>query len=78
MTDAIAKAIYEGRNGRGASPWASLKAYHREPYILDAAATLRVLREPTDEMLNVGDQALCEAETEYRSNACWRAMINAR
>lgn len=36
--DAIARAIYERRNGHGCKPWSLLPKAHKEPYLGDAEA----------------------------------------
>lgn len=45
MLTNIAKAIYESRNGPGAKPWAHLPASYKAPYMMDAEAAERVVRE---------------------------------
>lgn len=42
-TEAVAKAIYEGRNGKGCTPWSRQPGAHREPYLKDARAALLAL-----------------------------------
>lgn len=39
----VAKAIYEGRNGRGCRPWANLPSSHQHPYLNDARVALAAL-----------------------------------
>lgn len=41
--EAVARAIYEGRNGRGCVPWSRQTDSHRQPYRADADAALRCL-----------------------------------
>lgn len=36
--EAIARAIYERRNGHGCKPWSLLTKAHKEPYLGDAEA----------------------------------------
>ncbi len=43
LREKIARAIYEDRNGNGAKPWSLQTKSHRAPYIVDAAAALRVI-----------------------------------
>lgn len=43
--EAIARAIYEWRNGHGCKPWALLTKAHKEPYLGDAEAALRIITE---------------------------------
>jgi hypothetical protein len=44
-TEDVARAIYEGRNGRGCTPWSRLPAAHKGPYLADAMAAIRVIIE---------------------------------
>jgi len=41
----VARAIYEGRNGRGCTPWQRLPKAHQGPYLADAMAAIRVILE---------------------------------
>lgn len=43
--EAVARAIYEGRNGRGCVPWARQASAHKEPYLKDAEAALLAIFE---------------------------------
>ncbi len=43
--EAAARAIYEGRNGRGCVPWARLPDSHKAPYRSDADAAMRAIFE---------------------------------
>lgn len=43
MIEAIAKAIYESRNGKGCKAWAHLPKAHQEPYRADARAAVEVM-----------------------------------
>ena len=55
-----ARAIYEGRNGKGCKPWSLQTKAHKEPYLHDAKAALAagiggdvvVPREPTQAMID--------------------------
>lgn len=40
MVEVAARAIYEGRNGKGCKPWSLQTKAHKDPYILDATAAL--------------------------------------
>lgn len=44
-TEAVAKAIYESRNGHGCTPWSRLPGAHKGPYLADAMAAIRVILE---------------------------------
>jgi hypothetical protein len=61
--EAVARAIYEKRNGLGAVPFSRRPIAHKEPYYLDAVAAIRALREPTWRMQIEGRNALL-LETE--------------
>ena len=63
MVEAVAKAIYEKRNGAGATPWAWRDAAHRAPYIADARAAIMAIKEsmPTDAMIEAGLEAFRDA-----------------
>lgn len=43
MPEQIAKAIYEGRNGKGCKPWAHQTKEHRAPYLADARHALEAM-----------------------------------
>lgn len=47
----VARAIYEGRNGHGCKAWSRLPKAHQEPYLSDARAAIKAMREPTPEMI---------------------------
>lgn len=40
VLEKVARAIYDGRNGRGARAWASLPRSHQSPYFSDARAAI--------------------------------------
>lgn len=40
MPQKVARAIYEGRNGRGCTPWSRLSVVHQAPYLADARAAI--------------------------------------
>ncbi len=87
ISDTIARAIYEGRNGKGCKLWGSQTKAHKEPYLLDAQAALSALKaegfvvvpaEPTDKMI-------CAALDDYDKRGrgkqsyrdIYRAMLQA-
>jgi hypothetical protein len=57
MIERVARAIYEGRNGKGAAPWGRLPASHKAPYLVDGRAAIAAMREPGNSMI---DAALAE------------------
>lgn len=72
-----ARAIYEGRNGKGCKPWSLQTKAHKEPYLHDAKAALAagigggvvVPREPTEELYKavcangfVGDRSCFDSD----------------
>lgn len=85
MVERVARAIYDGRNGRGARAWASLPRSHQSPYFSDARAAIEAMREPTDAMLLGGHfiavenacDTQCAAMTDRRMGRAYRAMIDA-
>lgn len=42
-----------------------------------AIAAIKAMREPTDEMFEVGEQAMYDAAPDWKVNASWRAMVEA-
>lgn len=50
MIERVAKAVYEGRNGKGCTAWGHLQNAHKAPYLTDARAAIEAMREPTHEM----------------------------
>lgn len=50
----VARAIYADRNGSGCKPWGNLTNSHKAPYIRDALAAIRSLRDPEDGMNAAG------------------------
>ena len=64
MQERIARAIYEGRNGAKCKPWAHQPAAHREPYLSDALAAMKAMREPTLDALDAGERAYRAARTQ--------------
>ncbi len=85
LREAVARAIYESRNGPGCKPWARLPTAHKVPYLIDADAALAAvraaLREPSAEMVvaptkRVGT-ALYERGEETMYHGVWRSMLAA-
>lgn len=54
MPQKVARAIYEGRNGRGCTPWSRLSEAHQAPYLADACSAIGAMREPTIGMMAAG------------------------
>lgn len=83
MIEGVARAIYEGRNGRGCRPWSRLEMAHKEPYRADARAAVKAMRDPTPKMLGEGFSALVGGDDDALDTSvadatkCWRAMIEA-
>lgn len=76
MVEPVARAIYEGRNGKGCTVWAHLPKSYQEPYLKDAIAAIKAIREPTKIMIDAvreigGPQAAAYAI------AAWPTMIDA-
>lgn len=57
----VARAIYEGRNGKGCTAWGRMPRSHRDPYLVDARCAIEAMREPTEAMVDAGRQALRDA-----------------
>lgn len=55
----VARAIYEDRNGHGCKPWGHLTKSHRFPYLADARAAIKAMREPTESMLKNAHKGYC-------------------
>ena len=79
MQERLAKAIYEGRNGRGCAPWGRLPGSHKAPYLADALAAMVAMREPTQEMIGVGQRAWMDdyGGDDAISEEIWTAMLDA-
>lgn len=43
LTNTVAKAIYEKRNGRGCKPWSFQTMSHKQPYLDDAEAAISII-----------------------------------
>lgn len=57
MVERMARAIYDARNGPGATPFWRSGRMQKQAYISDALAALRELREPSDAILKAGATA---------------------
>lgn len=79
MQERVARAIYEGRNGRKCVPWARQPEAHKEPYRADALAAMEAMREPTQEMIGVGQRAWMDdyGGDDAISEEIWTAMLDA-
>ena len=76
MQERIARAIYEGRNGRGCAPWGRVAGAHKAPYFSDALAAMRAMREPTRAMID----AAYAAHDAYEASdppAAWCGLSSA-
>lgn len=72
----IAKAIYEGRNGKGATPFERLTRSHQSPYVEDALAALKILREPSVAMQESAQEAYDEGYGQATMDEVIRAAMN--
>lgn len=77
MVERVARAIYDGRNGRGARAWASLPRSHQSPYFLDARAAIEAMREPTGPMVTAGIKDGIEGEGVHAGRR-WPAAVTER
>lgn len=77
--EAVARAIYEKRNGVGTAPFSRKPIAHKEPYYLDAVAAIRALREPTESMVHEGvrDLLLDEPLRDEDARSVFMIMIDA-
>ena len=79
----VGKAIYESRNGAGCTPWGRQTAAHKSPYLSDALAALKAMREPSKAMLDAAYDAhdAYEAAPEPKAwcglSSAFSAMIDA-
>jgi hypothetical protein len=78
----VARAIYEGRNGPGARPWAHLQSGHKAPYRTDARAAIEALHSPSSELLYAAElraEGLGDGGGFVRGSIGeeWYAMIDA-
>lgn len=58
MVERMARAIYDARNGPGATPFWRSGRSQKQAYISDALAALRELREPTEVMAGAAASAV--------------------
>ena len=65
----VARAIYEARNGPRCNPWSWQPKSHQEPYLADAKAAIKAMREPSIAMRHVATFQAAEID--------WPAMIDA-
>ena len=78
MQERIARAIYEGRNGRGCAPWGRVAGAHKAPYFSDALAAMRAMRDPTEGAVAYGKQECSnvhDIDAEGIEEA-WRDMMD--
>lgn len=82
MVERCAKAIYDARNGHGATPWSRLQGSHKDPYRMDARAVLEALKTPTPEMVGAGwegywNHTMGDEISHNAADAVFTAMIQA-
>lgn len=58
IIESVARAIYEGRNGGGATPWPQQTKAHREPYLADARAAIQTIQNSAPPKLKVSENSL--------------------
>ena len=77
----VARAIYEGRNGHGCKAWSRLSKAHQEPYLSDARAAIKAMREVDNEVLEAMWHAMFVGEFTAHElpmlGAGWEAAIDA-
>lgn len=78
LQNRIARAIYESRNGAGCVPWGRRTRLHRAPYMADALAAMKAMREPPLEMIDAGDRAYSAMHTSGVSGMTAEAHVRAR
>ncbi|MBY5821503.1 hypothetical protein [Rhizobium leguminosarum] len=76
MVERCAKAIYEKRNGIGCTPWSQQKKVHRAPYLDDAKAAIREIRENTPAMSEAMRIANMNIAGGYGGPSGWEAAID--
>jgi hypothetical protein len=54
LIDRVARAIYEGRNGRGCKPWSLQTKAHKAPYLEDARAVFEVVADDLGKQADEG------------------------
>lgn len=69
LVERMARAIYEQRNGYGCTPWNIRSRSHRDPYLADAAASLRAIEE-------AGAVVVPKEATGEMEEGCCDAMAN--
>lgn len=73
----VARAMHDAVNVTG-EPWVYVKGdAYCEAQMTCARAAIEAMREPNDAMLMAGGEAILNADEEWKSNACYRAMIDA-
>lgn len=86
LIEAMARAIYEKRNGFGCKAWSRLPQLHHAPYKQDATAALAAIeaagcvvvpREPTREMVQAGPFRGRQNTEESMYHGIYRAMLAA-
>lgn len=77
ITNSVAKAIYEKRNGLGCKPWSYQTMSHQQSYLDDAQAAISTIRSAlqgtTEPMVTAGDDLM---HTKSPTTV-WTAMLNA-
>lgn len=76
MQERVARAIYESRNGRGCTPWARIAGSHKAPYLSDAIAAMKAMREPTEGMRDAATRRT-QGLDECLYSSVFTAMIDA-
>ena len=72
----VARAIYEGRNGHGCKPWARLPKDHQKPYLFDAHAAIKAMREPNAVMIEAMDDHAGTIAPQYAYEAAIDAALS--
>lgn len=74
----VARAIREASPSAGRGDSHLRSQMLTEAACLDLArAAIEAMREPNDAMLMEGGEAILNADEEWKSNACYHAMIDA-
>lgn len=74
MVERVARAIYEDRNGPGATPWPSQRKPHKAPYLRDAMAAIGAMRSAE---FAVRDDTGVIHELRGAPMDTWRYLIDA-
>ncbi len=72
LVEKVARAIYEGRNGRGCKPWSICPKAHKEPYLKAASAVIRLVLDRAAEVADSHaslDDASYDAASEHIATA---------